>query len=269
MRSGSLNFGETALMAYTILDADKIISVITTNYDFYKTSLEISLSRIDTNTFILSVSSYEVSNFLIPAMLVTAAAGGTTNVFFTPEIPAAGETIQNQQQELLPIMEIYDFPDWYWLIWAAGGIALAVGIFFIIRALLARRKPANAKPKDPYEYAIRRLKELKAQNLAAAAVKEYFGAISEIDREFLENVMDFPALEMSTSEIHDWLNSEQTDTELTEVTMFILKLCDHVKYAKHVPTDENIEQVYQELYHMVERIKMIKTRQAAEEGENA
>ena len=271
MKSGSLNFGETAFVAYTIKDALRILSVITTNYDFYKTSLEIQLTEISTNTFVLKLRSYEVSNFLIPALLVTSAAGNMTNTFYTPEIPIDGKAMQNQEKELLPIMEIYDFPDWFWLVWAAGGLALAAGIFFLIRVLLSKRKPKRTKPQDPYEYTLRRLRELKAKNIAKTDVKLYFSAISEIDREFLENVMDFPALEMSTSEIYERLKDGQPDEELTEINLFILKLCDHVKYAKHIPTDENVEQVYMELIQMVERVKMIKTRQAAEEekGGNA
>ncbi|OHD55030.1 MAG: hypothetical protein A2Y33_14575 [Spirochaetes bacterium GWF1_51_8] len=267
MKGGAFSFGEAASVSYTISGTEKLISATVTNLDFYETSLEIGEIKIASNTFIVTIRSFEVSNFLLPAFIVTSVTGADTNIFYTPRIPVENDKLTTKEKELQPLMEIYDFADWSWLIWAGAGLALAAAAFFVIRSLLAGRekRPKKLKPEDPYEHTRLRLKKIAASGLAQENPKDYFAGVSEIVREFLENTLDINALEMATTEIRDRMKASSLDTEVQEIVLFILKICDRVKYAKHKASEENISQVYKEGLNLVDRVKLVQTQETPPE----
>lgn len=133
-------------------------------------------------------------------------------------------------------------PDHRWMWWLAGGILLLIvaiiGVWYYIR----RKNQGiglfdfSAPPKPAHEIALEKLIALEyAKYLTFEEAKTYFTELSEILREYVENGLSVPALEMTTFETIEGLKERgisgrrDVDEILTEADM--------VKFAKRMPAE--------------------------------
>ncbi len=244
---------------YTFPDNEKILNVITTNYDFAQTSLLISLEDISNNSFSVKIKSLELSNFIIPGIRVTTVRENKTNEFLTPEYPVVQNPLAVNITNKAPIEDIFAIRD-YFLLYVIIAAALIISLIsFVIFRLLKRKNYAmkdqiNEKT-DPYDDAITSLNRIKDINLDENNSKEIFVEISETIRRFIERIFKINALEMSTSEImgefKNLLKSNASLSELCEIVFHIFRMCDRVKYAKFLPENEHKHTAIEESFDFV------------------
>ena len=145
------------------------------------------------------------------------------------------------------------------VIWGAIGAAiLAVIIFFVMRWLRNREIKKYGKPLDPpHVIAITSLIALNHRKLhQQGKVKEYYSAVSDILRYYIEGRYNIIAPEMTTPQIIQALRTTLTAKESATMED-ILSLSDLVKFAKWIPETEQNEDVYHQAYNFVEQTKLI------------
>lgn len=139
----------------------------------------------------------------------------------------------------------------------ALGIALLAGLiaFGFGRYMRGRAPLPPPPPPVPAEViALGRLQSLRARNLPRQGlVKEFYLELSHILREYFGNRFDMNALEMTTPE----LLAELTDARLRGVRRSVVERflgeSDLVKFAKHLPNDEEVADVFLAAEDMVHR----------------
>jgi hypothetical protein len=133
-------------------------------------------------------------------------------------------------QDIVPVTTIWQS----YLLWLAAIVALALiglGLFWWYKR---RGKPAGlAEYTEPPDVRARRelLGLEKKQYFEKGRVKKHYFVLSEILRQYLEAIRNFPAAEYTTEEIARHISVE-TDRNLIS----LLQQADLVKFADTVPT---------------------------------
>ncbi len=197
--------------------------------------------------------------------------------FVFPVFGTAGDpyTIQSDSFELLvqtvavdttqqfkPIKEIMYVPaswlDYLWYIF--GAIVLLVLIIAGVVYYLRRPKPVVIVPEGPketlQEHTLRLLAELEAQQLwQKQQVKEYYVALTDIVRNYLEARFNTAVMELTTDEL---LYKVQMHRELQpyyDLLSGILHTADLAKFAKAQPLPQEHTEAIDKARQLVERSK--------------
>ncbi len=265
----SPSFGQTFEIVYAIRNQDKILSFDGTPVSFDKTSVDIRLKSLSNTRLVFSVTPYEVSNFQMPPLSLTALKNHQTNRFLTYSFPVPILSTNSQViKQPEPMEEIFNIIDFIPIIIA---LTLLTVLAFIVYRFLNRSKTKalqSIEPQiDPFEEALQALKKLESVS-TEKNFKPYFIRLSEIVRRFIQKTSAVNALEMASSEILRSLkNNKQFLSDSFEILQYILRICDRVKYAKHIPTEEQIKLSMQESRNLIQSIRQ-KLKQKKEENEN-
>ncbi len=145
-----------------------------------------------------------------------------------------------QAEELRDIHPPVEYP--FSLLWLFVFIVLVV---FVIIVYFIWRRLKNQKNKGlepeiirlPWEVAYERLEGLKHQQLAQKGfVKEYYSALSDIVRAYIEERFNIRAPEMTTQEFLCFLKCDGSLKENHKKYLEeFLNVCDMVKFAKYGP----------------------------------
>jgi hypothetical protein len=110
--------------------------------------------------------------------------------------------------------------------------------------------------KPAWEVALFELEALRNSDLLEKKqIKKYFIILSEIDRKYLERRYEFPALDRTTGEIKGEIKRIKLDQKITELIHNLLDFCDLVKFAKYVPSPDEIEKSLEDAYTIVNLTK--------------
>lgn len=163
--------------------------------------------------------------------------------------------LDTARKDILDIKPVRTVPIPIW-VYVLGGVlllALAVGIYFLVRYLQQRPKPApEPEPlpqKTPYQIAYEKLQPLSHYTLNTPEdYKQYYTLLSDVVREFLELHYGFKAREQLTSEICAILEARRSIEEVERVRN-LLEAADLVKFAKFQPeffeAKQSLELAYQ------------------------
>ena len=138
--------------------------------------------------------------------------------------------------------------DWrpYYLL--GGGIALLLAVVAILYRLLNRPRRAGAAPsvRPPHEIASDALADLRRRNLiAVGAFKEYYSALSDIVRIYLEQRFRLRAPEMTTEEfLLTTAREGRLEAAHRRLLGEFLSESDLVKFARHLPTIADSERAW-------------------------
>ena len=143
---------------------------------------------------------------------------------------------------------------WLWALLALIPLAIPLTWWLLrrkrIRALVRIFKPAH-------EVAYAHLRTLVAENLVdAGRIKEFYERISGILRYYIEDRFDLHAPERTTEEFLSEL--QRTDILAAsdkDVLADFLTHCDLVKFARHAPTNEQIQRTFDLVKDFIERTK--------------
>lgn len=152
---------------------------------------------------------------------------------------------------------------------------LGVAVWLLARHLAKRGKKLSDlfKPEPPlpaHIVAIAALEELQNQKLwQNNKHKEYYSALSDILRTYIDGRFGVGAMEMTTDEIIDAVSELDLPQKNAMDLVSVLRDADLVKFAKAMPEASENESAYSKVYYFVEETKPIEESQTtnAEEGE--
>jgi len=160
----------------------------------------------------------------------------------------AVDTLQQKMYEIKPIIEAESASSgiWKWLLI----IAILVGVGFLVYYLIKKyqkKKIDKETFKTPIEKATSLLNTLEKKELwQKGEVKAYYSELTDIARNYIEEAIEIPAMESTTSELIVGLrNASQkkkmaVSQETLENLERVLKQADLVKFAKSKPLDFEI-----------------------------
>lgn len=155
---------------------------------------------------------------------------------------------------------------------AIVAIALIVVVILLLARYLAKRgkklsdlfKPEP--PLPPHIVAISALEELHHQKLwQNNKHKQYYSALSDILRTYLDGRFDIGAMEMTTDEIVEAVKGVELPQKSAMDLVAVLRDADLVKFAKAMPDSSENEEAYNKSYYFVEETKPVE--QTEESGE--
>lgn len=141
----------------------------------------------------------------------------------------------------------FDEPfDWRWYLpyayWGLGILAAVIILIVVIRKL-NKRKPVeiivDTTPKiPPHVTAFGALEKIKLESVwKENRTKEYYSAITDTIRLYIEERFKINALELTSDEILHIFKSQVVDSESKHKLQQILTLSDFVKFAKQIPIE--------------------------------
>jgi hypothetical protein len=158
----------------------------------------------------------------------------------------------------------FDEPfDWKWYLpyiyWAAAAIA-AVALLVLVILKLNKKKPELAierKPDvPPHILALEQLEKVKQEAIwKEGKTKEYYSAISDSVRLYIEGRFGIQALELTTDEIVRAFKSQVVDSLSKEKLQQMLVLSDFVKFAKVIPIEQEHALALQNAFDFVNGTK--------------
>jgi len=140
--------------------------------------------------------------------------------------------------------------------------AIAVGIFYLVRWWLRRRKRktevaaeiAAPPPRPAHVVALESLDHLRDEQLyQGGKIKEYYIRLSEIVRLYIEGRYQIPAMESTSFQLLRDTESALTDQNLRAVLANLLEDADLAKFAKQRPDEETCQRDLEKAYVFVRK----------------
>ncbi len=194
------------------------------------------------------ITSFDSGYWAIPPFIFTID-NDTVNPISTQALLLEVETIpvDTAETSIKDVKPIYDEP-FHWkeilpyIYWGAGIVAILALFYYIIYRRLKNRKVIpDEKPKikiAPHIVAFRDLENIKNLKLwQEGKTKEYYTAITDTIRVYLEGRYNISAMELTSDEIMSVMKSQLIDGVSKEKLKQILALADYVKFAKAQPID--------------------------------
>ena len=165
-----------------------------------------------------------------------------------------------------PSTDIYDIKNLikfhhgflYYLYFILAVFLFAIIIYFIYKFVRnKKRKPTQEeiiRSIPPREYALKQLDELTALNLIEKGfIKEYYDKLSDIIRFYVSRTYNVETMEKTTSEIYLMLKDKIPAEYNRELKNYLLN-CDFVKFAKLVPSGEEIKKDFTTAKGFIEKL---------------
>ncbi len=134
--------------------------------------------------------------------------------------------------------------------WTKELIALVVGsvlVLILILYLILRKKKQpklepQAPPKSPYEQAMDELRKLKqGWEREEVSARDFYGELNRIFRWYVQQTQEFSSLDKTNQEMIQFLKNSLLPKEQLELLIQTLRLSDFVKFAKYIPSKEEME----------------------------
>ena len=148
---------------------------------------------------------------------------------------------------------------------------LAVAIYLLARHLAKRGKSIAdlfkpEPPLPPHIVAITALEQLQNQKLwQNNKHKEYYSALTDILRTYIDGRFGVGAMEMTTDEIIEAIKALNLSQKLSMDLVSLLRDADLVKFAKAMPEAAENESAFSKVYYFVEETKPVEQTEENEE----
>lgn len=148
-------------------------------------------------------------------------------------------------------------PKSYAWVWALGivVVATAAGLWLYLRRKRVKELVRIFKPA--HELAYERLRALVKEDLVGAGrIKEFYERISDILRHYIEHRFSLRAPERTTEEFLAELANNEVLPEADKQRLGeFLQHCDLVKFAKHNPTTQQVQETFNLVKDFIEKTK--------------
>jgi len=161
------------------------------------------------------------------------------------------DTLKQKMYDIKDIAEV-ESPLGTWWIYILILLAITVAGFFIYKFIKKRLNQPKVEEivfKSPIEKATTLLQQLETKELwQKGEIKDYYSELTDIAHNYIEEEINIPAMESTTSELIEGLRkaSKQKKLKLSNETVEnlekVLKQADLVKFAKVKPLDYEIEE---------------------------
>lgn len=196
----------------------------------------------ETQRFAVQLQNFTTGQQTLPGLELTYRdEKGKEHSLKTPELQVviqeipAGPKDKGDIRGIKGVVGPVAWSPWWWVLL---GLAVAGGAVWLWRK---RQKELQGSPPPPPvpadETALKKLRELRTAGWAETGrIKEFYSALSDILRSYLENGFHCPALERTTNElIRDLRNRSVFSPERLMALKELLEACDLVKFAKFRP----------------------------------
>ncbi|MDX2127853.1 MAG: hypothetical protein SFU91_02315 [Chloroherpetonaceae bacterium] len=176
--------------------------------------------------------------------------------------------LDTTRKDIEDIKEIRSLPIPWWVYASiATAVLLFVGMsFWIYRWVRSRKVKEVVEPviqRSAYEIAVEKIDVLYHSKLESDAdLKRFYFELSFIIREFLENHFGILALEQTSYEIYQSIETKVEKAQYNRLYN-IFERADMVKFAKYLPSKIEIKESYQEALEFLVRFKPDKTSGAS------
>lgn len=162
------------------------------------------------------------------------------------------DTTKQQMYDIKPIVKVEE-PTSYWWLWllliVLAACALGYGLYYFIKKRQTKQNEKEAVLyASPIEKALAQLQQLEKKELwQQGETKAYYSELTDITRTYIEEAVDVPAMESTSSELYDALvvairnKKIKLSRETLEQFKKVMSNADLVKFAKSKPLDFEIE----------------------------
>lgn len=212
------------------------------------------------------LTTFNIDTFLISAPKVLflfnkdtlIAEGQSKLIIVTSSIDTSFKDIRPEK----PIIE--GEVNWWLLALYAALIIVAVGGFIYFAVHMYRRykfRQQNPAPpvipaiiRTPEEIALEALEKLKSKDLIQKKeYKQFHVEVSDILRLYIEGKFRIQALESTTSElITEFRQKRLIEENYISLLRRFLEVCDLVKFAKYIPSNEECNEVLNEAFNLIQ-----------------
>jgi hypothetical protein len=212
------------------------------------------------------VSAYDSGYFAIPGFKFTLN-NDTNQVLFTETLMLEVHTVPTDTSitKIKDIKTVLNEPfNWKWYInylyWAIGIILFTLAVILVTRYYTRRQQQKIIEPSKPkipaHITALATLEKIKQEQVwKDGRVKEYYSAISDTVRLYIEERYNVMALESTTDEIMTAFRSQVIDPESKNKLQQLLQLSDLVKFAKLEPIESEHNMTLQNAFDFVNGTK--------------
>ena len=244
-------------------------------------TLELKDGRIQLDQY-LTLTSFKDSLFSVEPIAIVSGE----DTFWTE--PLVLNVIQpfeiDSAMVITDIKDIEKAPIWWWGVirWILLGLlalALAIGLYYLVRWILSKRKNEEEEPINPEllrpadEVALEKLDAIKAQKIwKEGKVKEYQTELTDVVREYIGRRFDVQSTEKTSDETlremeailvkgqrDDVRCTKEDGKELYEKLRKMLQLADLVKFAKWHTTPDEKESALTTAYEFVQSTKEVQS----------
>jgi hypothetical protein len=228
-------------------------------------------NKLDPNDRVVSTYQYRLEPFLSGTYPIPAFTFEFYDVnspeekkyeLTTEPIDIEVTSLLGEQRAELNIDDIEDVlemprPKSFAWVWAMGVIAVVAiaGLWLYLRRKRVKELVRIFKPA--HELAYERLRVLVNEDLVGAGkIKEFYERISDILRHYIEHRFSLRAPESTTEEfLAELANTEVLPASEKQRLGEFLKHCDLVKFAKHNPTTQQIQETFDLVKDFIEKTK--------------
>lgn len=158
------------------------------------------------------------------------------------------DTLRQKMYDIKPIAEASSSKSWIWKLLLILLLIAGIGAFVYWFVKIRQRKKIEAEVyKTPIEKATNLLNILEKKELwQKGEIKDYYSELTDIARNYIEEAIEIPAMESTTSELIEGLRKASLkkkmvlSQETIENLERVLKQADLVKFAKSKPLDFEI-----------------------------
>ena len=158
------------------------------------------------------------------------------------------DTLRQKMYDIKPIAEASSSKSWIWKLLLILLLIAGIGAFVYWFVKIRQRKKIGAEVyKTPIEKATNLLNILEKKELwQKGEIKDYYSELTDIARNYIEEAIEIPAMESTTSELIEGLRKASLKKKMVLSQETIenlerdLKQADLVKFAKSKPLDFEI-----------------------------
>ena len=214
----------------------------------------------------ITVSVYDSGYYAIPPLRFVLDNDSTKSLYTNPLLlevhTVPTDTSASKIKDIKPPME--EKFNWRWYLkyayWILGVLVLIALIVLITLYIARKNRKVIAEPEKPkvppHVTALEALERIKQEQIwKEGKVKEYYSAISDTVRLYIEGRFNSNALESTTDEIMTAFRSIVIDQESKDRLRQLLMLSDLVKFAKMTPIEQEHELTLRNAFDFVNGTK--------------
>jgi hypothetical protein len=240
--------------------------IVEKNGNKFNTTFQFTLSKYD---------SGEVNIARIP-IYYTVKGDTTIKVAYTNPVSFVVKTLKvNLQKPIKDVKKPIRIPlNWKLIILIILIILLILAVIFYFYNKHKKKKQTGLVTKKiierpPHVTALYELRALDEKQLwQKGLIKEYHTEITEIIRKYFHYQFFLPAMELTSTEVIDYLKKVEDAKSILDITNNFLSNADLVKFAKFQPMDSINEEMMKQAIEIVEKTKPKQTKELVTEDKN-
>lgn len=217
-------------------------------------SMEKKLTAQGTMLFsrVYGLEPLEEGEAKIDSFIIKVTENGETREIETSEMSLKikpgeelGEGLAEDELELMAVRSPWQKG---WILWTAGGVVALAIVSLLIWCRRRHEKAVAEERKSPLETALAALEQLEKDDLVAKGeLKEYYGRVSSILREYVEGRYGLQAPERTTEEFMEDLRRDSGTLSKEQKSLLekFLMHCDLVKFAKFEPSADEVRATFE------------------------